>query len=164
MMPAKSAHELTGRGVLAMFVGFFGIVFAVNAYFVTSAISTYTGVVAKEPYRKGLAYNLRIEADERQASLGWAANLTAERAGPARLALVTRDGAPVAGLVVTATVSRPSTDHFDRKLTFTETVPGHYETTPIALDGGSWIVALSARETAVAQPIFQLRRRLWLKP
>jgi nitrogen fixation protein FixH len=163
-MSAKAAHTLTGRSVLAMFLAFFGIVFAVNAYFVASAISTYTGVVAQEPYRKGLAYNLRIEADERQALLGWTANLTAERAGAARLALLNRNGAPVAGLIVTAIVSRPSTDHFDGKLTFTETEPGHYETTPIALDGGSWIVALSARENAAAQPVFQLRRRLWLKP
>ena len=35
------------------------------------AMSTHTGLVANEPYRKGLHYNDRIDADARQARLGW---------------------------------------------------------------------------------------------
>ncbi len=62
---------LTGRHVALTFAGFFGVVFAVNIYFVTVALSTHTGVVANEPYRKGLKYNERIAASEQQESLGW---------------------------------------------------------------------------------------------
>jgi nitrogen fixation protein FixH len=164
MIKAPTAHPLTGRAVLAMFVSFFGIVFLVNGYFVASAIQTYTGVVAQEPYRKGLAYNNRIDADERQASLGWTAQLTTARVGPTRVELITRDGHPVVGLAVTATIGRPSTNQFDRAIAFSETAPGTYESPPAALDGGTWIVMLTAREGGATEPVFQLRRRVWLKP
>ena len=59
------ADNLNGRHVLIGLLLFFGTIFAVNGYFMFVALSTYTGVVADEPYRKGLAYNARIAADER---------------------------------------------------------------------------------------------------
>ena len=39
---------LQGCHVLALLVGFFGVVFAVNGYFLAAALSTHTGVVAME--------------------------------------------------------------------------------------------------------------------
>lgn len=165
MTPTQTGQGLSGRSVLVMLVAFFGVVFVVNGYFAYAALQTYTGVVAQEPYRKGLTYNRRIDADARQATLGWSADLAADRDGQARLDLAARDGQPVAGLAVTATLGRPSTDAFDRPLTFIETTPGHYEATLAALDAGSWIVTLTARDSGPAtEPVFQLRRRLWLKP
>lgn len=163
--PSQSAQELSGRTVLVVLVAFFGVVFAVNGYFAYAALQTYTGVVAQEPYRKGLTYNRRIDADARQSERGWTAEVAADRDGHARLDIAARDGQPVGGLAVTATLGRPSTDEFDRRLTFVETKPGHYESTVAALDAGNWIVTLAAREGGpAAEPVFQLRRRLWLKP
>ena len=62
---------LTGRHVLAAMLVFFAVVFAVNAAMIYAALSTYSGVVADEPYRKGLHYNERIVADERQRQRNW---------------------------------------------------------------------------------------------
>ena len=164
MTPTATDRELSGRTVLAILLAFFGVVFAVNGYFAAAAIQTYTGVVAQEPYRKGLTYNLRIAADERQRALGWKAAVDAGLDGRARLDLTTADGRPVTDLVVTGTLGRPSTDIADRTMTFTETRQGRYETQVAALDAGSWIVTITARGGSADEPVFQLRRRLWLKP
>ena len=53
---------ITGRHVLIGMLVFFGVILGVNGMFLYSALSTYTGVVSDEPYRKGLNYNERIEA------------------------------------------------------------------------------------------------------
>ena len=164
MTPAATDRELSGRTVLAILLAFFGVVFAVNGYFAAAAIQTYTGVVAQEPYRKGLTYNLRIAADERQRALGWKAAVDAGLDGRARLDLTTADGRPVTDLVVTGTLGRPSTDIADRTMAFTETRQGRYKTQVAALDAGSWIVTITARGGSADEPVFQLRRRLWLKP
>ena len=164
-MITTSHQELSGRTVLVMLLAFFGTVFVVNAYFAAAAIQTYSGVVAQEPYRKGLTYNRRIAADQRQSVLGWTATVAADRDGRTRLELAGPDRRPVSGLSVTAILGRPSTDAADRKLELIETMPGQYESHGAALDGGGWIVTIAARtEQAEAEPVFQLRRRLWLKP
>ena len=165
MTPATTDRELTGRSVLIVLFAFFGIVFAVNAYSATAAIQTYTGVVAQEPYRKGLTYNRRVAASERQSALGWTASLEADRDGHAHLDVVDANGHPVANLAVTGTLGRPSTDIADRSLTFIETTPGTYENHGASIDSGTWIATIAARtESTAAEPVFQLRRRLWLKP
>lgn len=165
MTQSAVERELTGRSVLVMLLAFFGVIFAVNAYFATVAIGTYTGVVAQEPYRKGLTYNRRIAASLRQDELNWTATVEARRDGLTRLDLSAPDGQPVTGLDVKGVMGRPSTDIADRALTFTETKPGHYETQAAAIEPGNWIVTIAARaDAAAAEPVFQLRRRVWLKP
>jgi nitrogen fixation protein FixH len=163
--PAQTDRGLSGHTVLIMLVAFFGVVFAVNGYFAFAAIDTYTGVVAQEPYRKGLTYNRRIAAGERQAELHWTAAVDAARDGHTSIDLVGADGRPVTDLKVAGTLGRPSTDSADQTLTFTETKPGRYETQGAALDAGTWIVSIAARyDVAAGDPVFQLRKRLWLKP
>jgi nitrogen fixation protein FixH len=72
---ARRSRNVNGRDVLAILLSFFGVIFAVNGALIYAAVSTHTGLVANEPYRKGLAYNERILADERQAQLGWSERL-----------------------------------------------------------------------------------------
>ena len=59
-------ERLSGRHILGILAGFFGIVFAVNGFFIYRALSTHSGEVASEPYAQGLAYNDRIAAAVRQ--------------------------------------------------------------------------------------------------
>jgi nitrogen fixation protein FixH len=164
MTVTQTCKHLSGRSVLAILIAFFGVVFAVNGYFAFAAINTYSGVVAQEPYRKGLTYNRRIQAGERQVDLGWTAELNANRDGDTRLVLADSDGRPVSGLTVRAILGRPSTGKFDRALAFVEIAPGNYLSTEVPLDDGNWIVTLTAHEANATEPILQLRRRLWLKP
>ena len=61
LVPGKTGADkgkpLTGWKVLAMLLAFFGVVGAVNAVMVYSALSTFSGEVEAHPYEHGLAYN-----------------------------------------------------------------------------------------------------------
>lgn len=161
----KTDGGLTGRHVLLGLVGFFGVIFAVNGVFLYSALKTNTGIVANEPYRKGLAYNQRIAADERQKALGWQdeSNITSD----GRVTVVVRgsDGKPVSGLKLEAALGRPSTTAGERKLKLAELDPGTYGAVSTAIEPGTWLFALEARRADNSEePDYRARRRLWLKP
>ena len=163
---APADWELTGWHVLMILIAFFGVIFVVNGYFLYSALSTHTGVVANEPYRKGVEYNKRIEADERQSSLGWT-DAIESLGGDAPIVFSLRDryGEPVRGLSIQGFVGRPSTAQFDRKLAFREVSPGRYEAAAGRLDSGAWMLNVEAAEPGAGkdQIVYRARKRLWLK-
>jgi nitrogen fixation protein FixH len=157
--------KLKGHHVLFMLVAFFGIVFTVNGVFLGKALSTYTGVVSVEPYVKGLAYNTRIAAGNRQAALGWTDSLEVGRDGNIAITIANRDGQPVRGLALTGMLGRPSTNRLDRALTLVEAEPGRYAAvTGKVLEEGTWLVAVEARASEEGgEPVYRLRRRIWVK-
>jgi nitrogen fixation protein FixH len=161
--PRHVEGALTGRHVLAMFVGFFGVVFAVNGYMLYAALSTHAGIVANEPYRKGLAYNERIAAAERQAGLGWTGAVDVGIDGRVALAMARPDGTSLRGLLIEGNIGRPSTDRQDHALKFVE-ADGRYVAAAGTLAEGAWLLTIEAHETEGGAPVFRSRRRLWLKP
>lgn len=163
MNPRHIDGTLTGWHVLFMLFAFFGVIFAVNGWFLYSALSTHTGVVAVEPYRKGLAYNDRIAAEDRQNALGWIEEVHAGRDGRIVLDLRQQAGTPVHNLTVTGLIGRPATVEFDRKLTFAEK-DGVYVADAGALGEGNWMVEATVRAAPGQEPIYRMRKRLWLKP
>jgi nitrogen fixation protein FixH len=156
-------YELRGRHVLVAVLAFFGVIFAVNGYFLYAALSTHGGVVAVEPYRKGLAYNDRIAAEVRQQANGWTGAFDVAENGTVTLDLRRDDGNPLTGRHVVAVVGRPATTGFDATLTLRETLPGRYQTTVKPFAPGNWIASIEVRERAELEPSFRMRRRLWLK-
>jgi len=156
---------LQGRHVLMAVLGFFGTVFLANGVFLYAALSTYTGVVAQEPYRKGLEYNERIAAGQRQEQLGWTAKATLTREDGLNIVLQDAAGAPVSGLFVAGLLGRPSTNRQDRQIAFTEVEPGRYSAPSDDLEPGAWLVNLEAKwpGTGASEPVYRLRKRLWLK-
>jgi nitrogen fixation protein FixH len=165
ILPIRRQQGLQGRHVLALLVGFFAFVFLVNGAMIYSALSTNTGLVAKEPYRKGLHYNERIAADERQARLGWTDTVGLSRDGHVAVALADTDGRPVEGKAVAVLIGRPSTDREDVRLALSEAAPGRYEAATAPLAAGNWLIALEVRADERAdEPLYRARRRLWLKP
>jgi nitrogen fixation protein FixH len=163
--PVQRTGGLRGGHVATLFLAFFGIVVAVNGAMIYSALSTHTGLVAIEPYRKGLHYNNRIAADERQARLGWAMTTLDVRAdGRILLRLAESDGRPVRGLQVQAVLARPSTNRHDVALMLREEEPGAYAATTPRLSEGSWLLGIEATQDGHTEPVFRARRRLWLKP
>lgn len=162
--PAPLPHrQLRARHVLIIFCGFFGVVFAINGYFLYSALATHTGVVAIEPYRKGLAYNTRIAASDAQIAQGWSDVVMVDREGGVSLELRDAQGGPVSGLLISGTVGRPATSREDKVLTFEDLSGGRYRASGFRLDEGAWIVTLEARrKISDAQPEYRMRRRLWL--
>lgn len=165
---AMAERAITGRHVLIGMVAFFGVIMAVNAVFLYSALSTHTGVVANEPYRKGLTYNERIEADRQQNELGWQGDVVLEPSGEAiAISLLDRNGRPLTGLAMTARIGRPSTSDLDIRVDMKETAPGRYDAKLSKLEAGTWQIDVEARELQAKGAdvaVWRARKRLWLKP
>ena len=154
-----------GWQVLSCLLAFFAVVLAVNAAMIYWALSTYSGVVASEPYRKGLHYNDRLRADERQQQLHWREALSIDRDGQLVLALSDAEGQLIRGLSVEITLGRPSTNRDDVTLTLAADSTGRYRARLSPLPDGSWIVGIEARASAAdPDPVFRARRRLWIAP
>jgi nitrogen fixation protein FixH len=149
--------------VLGGFLAFFAAIFVMNGALIYAAVTTSSGLVANEPYRKGLHYNERIAADERQAKLGWTDTLDVTQEGAVALVLTDGAGQPVTGLKVETVLGRPATNRQDTRIALQEVAPGRYETHTAPLAAGSWVVALEARADA-EEPIYRKRRRLWFSP
>jgi nitrogen fixation protein FixH len=160
VVPASGG--LKGRHVLMMLLAFFGVVFTVNGVFLAKALSTYAGVVSKEPYVKGLHYNERIAAGERQAQLGWQETASVGLDGTVVSELREADGRPVTNLAIKGTIGRPATGSLDRPISLRETEPGRYVAAVGPLEPGSWVLSLEAAAGGDTQPIYRLRRRVWL--
>ena len=164
-MARQRGTGLTGWHVLLVFMVFFAAVFAVNATMIYSAVSTHSGVVATEPFRKGLHYNDRILANERQLQLHWLDMLTIDREGRVQLSIANADGHAITGLSVATIIGRPSTNREDIKLDLAADAAGRYQARMTPLAPGSWIVSIEARTSAeAAEPVFRARRRIWLAP
>jgi nitrogen fixation protein FixH len=162
--PAEEPARLKGHHVLLMVLAFFGVVFTVNGVFLASALTSYTGVVSNEPYVKGLKYNDRIRAGERQARLGWQEALTVETSGAVAVSFTDDGGRPVRGLKLFGSIGRPATNRLDRALVLAETEPGRYIASTGPLEEGTWLVALEATSGDFGpEPVYRLRRRVWLK-
>ncbi|MEQ1716721.1 MAG: FixH family protein [Hyphomicrobium sp.] len=169
---AKSARPavgfiITGRHVLFAMLAFFGIIFAVNAYLMNMALSTHSGVVANEPYRKGLKYNERISASERQADLGWRDEITLAAGGDRiSIGITDKDGKAVSGLIINATIGRPASGSEDVSVTLAEGSAGRYDATIPRRTAGSYIASIEATDPAqsTGDIVFRAKERLWLKP
>ncbi len=160
------ARVLTGRTVLAIFVGFFAVVFAVNGVLMYEALSTRSGMVANEPYRKGLKYNERIAADERQSALGWKADIAlSPDAKSLTVALSTDKGEPVAGLAIVGHIGRPVTDKEDHELTLVEATPGQYTAAFPSAEPGAYVADIEISDAAASEGtvLYRARRRLWVQ-
>lgn len=165
----RRVEGIEGKHVLLAMLAFFGIVFAVNGVLLYQALHTHSGLVAQEPYRKGLHYNERIAASDRQAALGWTSELSVPADGSVRLALRDSSGQPVSGLAITGRLGRPADARTDVRLAFAETAPGQYAVATGAIEPGAWQIDIEVRDTARSQasagdPVYRERRRLWLKP
>lgn len=158
-----SGRKLEGRHVLMMCIAFFGSIFAVNGYMIYWAVSTHTGVVAIEPYRKGLAYNARIDDGERQAAIGWSDSANLDRSGLVTIRMTARDGTPLVGLRIAAVLGRPVTASGDMPLTLNEVAPGDYRAMVGPIDPGTWLITLEATQDSDRTNLYRAKRRLWLK-
>ncbi|WP_343565551.1 FixH family protein [Kiloniella sp. b19] len=156
--------QLTGKMVLAMFVGFFMTVFVANGIFLYFANKTWTGLSTENAYDRGLNYNEVIEREEAQKELGWSSSvefLPARDSLSLQVVFLDRNSNPVQGLEVSAKIQRPSLDRYDQTIRLLEVNSGEYSS-PVRVDlDGQWQVDV----TAVRPDGFEylLRERLFLQ-
>ncbi len=160
-MNGKKTKALTGRHVLFILLGFFGVMIAVNAYFVVVAVKSFPGEDVPRSYRQGLEYNTTIEAREAQAKLGWTArvNVVTDNGQSLILEITDKNGEGVDGLSTEGTLRHLVDTGNDRPLSFEGTGGGRYvvKLTPLS---GRWV--LNAQATK-GEDNFKLRREIWVK-
>ncbi len=163
--------RLSGKHVLFILLGFFGIVFAVNGYFLYSALSTLPGEERGATYEAGLRYNQTLADSRAQKALHW--SQSTQFLSDSRLALTFAqgDGSPVSGLVIEGWLGRPATNRADRKLTFTEVAAGRYETAFEAIPRGAWDLDFTAKKRRPGSDpaIYSVKeqrlwKRIWIAP
>ena len=160
----SASFTLTGKHVLAIFIGFFAVVLTANAIFITLAVKSFPGEQEKKSYLQGLHFNTRIEEREAQNALGWRAEITAGRieSGEAAidLAFTTAAGRPLSGLTLSGVLTRPASDEFDAALTFEEVGAGLYRAYAPAA-AGAWRVQASTKNERGDR--FELEKRLTIE-
>jgi nitrogen fixation protein FixH len=142
---------MSGKRVFYYFFAFFGVIAAMNAFMVTTAIRTHSGLVTDHPYEKGLAYNKVVAAEEAQAKLGWKGELSYTN-GNLHFTLKDQNGTRLTLDKATATITRPTEQGMD----FNAELTG--EETPITFPAkGLWDVRVDATHEGVH---FQTTKRI----
>ncbi len=155
-----SERRFTGRHLLYLLLGFFGVMLVANAIFIWLALDTFTGVSSENAYQDGLNYNQRLEAAAEQRSRGWQGTVSHER-DRVDLKLVDAAGQPVRGLVLEALFLRPTHDSQDRLIAMTETEPGRYSVSLSLPASGNWDLVIRGYGPDGAP--FETRQRLWVE-
>lgn len=137
--------RVTGWGVLASLVAFFVIVVGLDVYFATLAYRTYSGDVASNPYEAGIAFNRTLAQRKRESTLGWQVSIGLDRPGLVGLAVRDRAGAPLDGLTLSATLTRPATTRDRKVLVFRADGAGRYVATTGPLPGAWDLEAVATR-------------------
>jgi nitrogen fixation protein FixH len=134
-------RELTGRAVLLWLLGFFGVVFAVNAVMVKAATSTFGGVETMSSYKAGLQFKDEEAMAERQDDLHWHIDGTIgrDKSGEAVLDITARDekGMALSGLKAVARLAHPADERRDHVIELARTGAGQFHG-QAAAQRGQW--------------------------
>jgi nitrogen fixation protein FixH len=154
--PTEPRFRISGRHVLLAVIAFFGVIIAVNAYFLVAAYRTFPGQVSETPYEDGVGFNRTVAQRRAQAELGWSATATTTAQG-VEVDLRDRAGQPLQGLKVEGVLRRPATQAGQISLKFTEASAGRY----VAKAGpgsGAWDLHFVAKGSRAE--LFEGERRL----
>jgi nitrogen fixation protein FixH len=132
------------------FVGFFAVVAAVQAVLVYFAIESFSGLATDSPYERGLEYNKTLAVKAAETALGWqvetrfveGASPATGRAGKLELELRDRDGKPITGAAIAATLRRPLGAEVTLELALRSAAPGLYRAAAELPLAGQWDVDL----------------------
>jgi nitrogen fixation protein FixH len=150
--------EITGRKVLAGFVGAFGVIIAVNLFMAYNAVSTFPGVVEHQPYIASQTFDADRKA---QIALGWKLTPTydAERGALLLSVRETATGLPGDVAELSVLVGRATDASHDIRPEFQRVGDGYVASA--RLDPGYWILMVDA--LAGNGTKFKQRLRIFVK-
>lgn len=157
-MNAASPRErrLTGGMVLAIALGAFGVIIAVNLLLAWQAVRTFSGLAVENSYVSSQTFDRDRKAQE---ALGWTLAI-GHAEGALRVELADRAGHVVRPASIAVVVGRPATVRQDLPLALVETPRGWIAAAP--LDPGAWTVRVDA--TSVDGVAYHRREPLYLPP
>jgi nitrogen fixation protein FixH len=146
LVKGGGGRPLTGRMVLFMLLGFFGVVIAVNLVMVRFATSTFSGVGEKNAYMAGVSYNKSLAAAREQDRRGWKVDASLQRVAPGRsVVTITRsDGGAFASVEVTARFLHPASGRMDRAVALAPSGPNEWRGA-VDLPAGVWDIVIEMR-------------------
>ncbi len=136
---AKGTHELTGRHVLMIFCGAFGVIISVNLALAYNAVKTFPGLEVKNSYVASQEFDLRRDA---QQSLGWSVYASAQE-DQVTLEISDAEGNPVEVAKLSATLGRATHVKDDQQPDFK--FNGTAYVAPANLGPGNWNIRMVAR-------------------
>jgi nitrogen fixation protein FixH len=132
--------------VLVALIGFFAVVFGVNATMMILAIETLPGTEVDSAYSAGMSYEREIAAARAQRGREWQVDAKVERQpdGAATLRVEARDknGTPLAGLKFFGRLERPTDKRADLEVTMAEVGNGIYRGSAAGVAPGRWDLVL----------------------
>lgn len=153
---SPGGKPFTGRKFLFVMLAFFGVIIAVNSLMAYFAVNNFRGTVVDSSFVASQDFNRDFARFAAQETRGWSVEASLEGAR-ARLTLAGPDGAPLSGLIVTATAMRPLDQREDRPLALREVAPGVYEAGQ-DLPAGQWTLQIvidgDGPRYAAARPVF----------
>lgn len=132
-------RKFTGKHALAVFVGAFGVIIAVNLALAYSAVKTFPGLEVKNSYVASQQFNDRRDSQE---ALGWTVNVKAT-GGLLILSITDKAGNPVRVAELDAVLGRATHVKEDTKPEFT--FDGSAYVAKAELGAGNWNLRMVAK-------------------
>ena len=136
---AKRTREFTGRHMLMVFCGAFGVIISVNLALAYNAVKTFPGLEVKNSYVASQEFDLRRDA---QQALGWSVYASAQE-NQVTLEISDAEGNPVEVAKLTATLGRATHVKDDQQPDFK--FNGTAYVAPADLGPGNWNIRMVAR-------------------
>lgn len=136
---AKRTREFTGRHMLMVFCGAFGVIISVNLALAYNAVKTFPGLEVKNSYVASQEFDLRRDA---QQALGWSVYASAQE-DQVTLEISDAEGNLVEVAKLTATLGRATHVKDDQQPDFK--FNGTAYVAPADLGPGNWNIRMVAR-------------------
>lgn len=157
-------RRLTGRHVLAILVGFFAVVIAVNAVMLTLALDTMPGTTTDSAYRASQRFNADLAAARARDVRRWSVDARASRdpSGAAAVTVSVREagGAPVERIEVSARLVHPVHRIYDRSFDVARTGPADYAGTASNVAAGAHDLVIEVARDG--ETLYRSRNRIVL--
>lgn len=161
---SKRNREVTGRTVLFCFVGFFGIVAAVNAFMIRAAVTTFAGTETASAYKAGLGYKNEEAAAAAQARLGWQVDGRIARTPSGEVLLTVdvkdKNQSPLYGVAVAAQLTHPLNARLDHTIAMVRSADGGFRGATEA-SAGQWTLTIDV--TRDGERVYRTKSRVVLK-
>lgn len=145
-----TGKPLTGRKVLLLLLGFFGIVLLANLAMMWQAARTYDGVVAEDAWQRGQAHD-RLSAEARaQPARSWRLDILGASAAGAVIRLADEAGRPLDGLELAGSFVSPVDATEDRAFAAIPLGDGRYRLEAALPRPGNWRLAIGPADAGAA--------------